>query len=86
MSDLAGATVSVGTQGSGTRVVANILLAAHGIADDAADFADVEPDELAQSFVDGELEAAFVIAEPGADSIVELLRVSATNLHQAHIE
>ena len=81
MNDLAGAKVSIGKEGSGTRVVANTLLAAHGIADDAADFTGVEPDELAQSFVDGELDAAFVIADPGADIIVDLLRSSAAGLH-----
>lgn len=81
MNDLAGARVSIGVDGSGTRVVANTLLAAHGIADDAADFTGVEPAELAQSFIDDELDAAFVIADPGADIIVDLLRTSAVSLH-----
>ena len=81
MNDLAGAKVSVGTEGSGTRVVANTLLAAHGVSDGAADFAGVGPDELAQSFVDGELDAAFIIADAGADTIVELLRTSSVDLY-----
>ncbi len=81
MRDLAGARVSIGVEGSGTRIVANTLLAAHGVADDAADFTAVEPEELAQAFVGDELDAAFVIADPGADIIVELLRTSAVDLH-----
>jgi TRAP transporter TAXI family solute receptor len=80
MSDLAGARISVGVEGSGTRIVANTLLAAHGITRDAADFIGVEPDELAQAFVDDQLDAAFVIADPGADLIADLLQTSAVEL------
>lgn len=80
VSDLAGARISIGVEGSGTRIVANILLTAHGIAHDAADFTSVEPDKLAQSFINNDIDAAFVIADPGADVIADLLRTSAVDL------
>lgn len=73
-SDFAGARVSVGVEGSGTRVVVNNLLAAHGIDSDSAEFLGVEPGNLTQSFADGELDAAFIIADPGAEVIGNLLR------------
>ena len=81
MADFAGATVSIGVEGSGTRIVAKNLFTAHGIADDAVDFIGVEPDALVQSFVNGEIDAAFVIADPGAEIIVDLLRTDAARLH-----
>ena len=56
MSDLAGARLSVGAEGSGTRVVASNLMAAHGVTEESATFMNVELDELGEEFVDGNLD------------------------------
>jgi TRAP transporter TAXI family solute receptor len=76
VSDLTGARISIGAEGSGTRVVARNLLAAHGITDDSTDFMDVELGKLVETFAGGEIDAAFIIADPGADIVSELLQVS----------
>jgi TRAP transporter TAXI family solute receptor len=81
VSDLAGARLSVGAEGSGTRVVATNLLAAQGVTAESATFTDVELDELGSMFVDGDLDAAFVIADPGADVVRNLLRVAPVRIH-----
>ena len=81
VSDLAGARLSVGAEGSGTRVVASNLLAAHGITEESATFTSVELDELGRAFVDGDLDAAFVIADPDADVVRNLLQVTAVRIH-----
>ena len=81
VSDLAGARLSAGAEGSGTRVVATNLLAAHGVTEESATFADVEFDELGSNFVDGDLDAAFVIADPDADVVRNLLRVAPVRIH-----
>jgi TRAP transporter TAXI family solute receptor len=76
VSDLTGARISIGAEGSGTRVVARNLLAAHGITDDSADFVDVELSKLVETFAGGEIDAAFVVADPEADIVGALLQVS----------
>lgn len=81
MSDFAGAKLSVGAEGSGTRVVARNLLAAHGISEDTAAFVNVELSELVQTFMDGKLDAAFVIANPDAAIVSDLLQDSAVRVH-----
>jgi TRAP transporter TAXI family solute receptor len=74
--DLAGARISIGAEGSGTRVVARNLLAAHGVTDESIDLVDVELSELVETFASGEIDAAFVVADPGADIVGALLQVS----------
>ncbi len=81
MTDLLGAKIAVGPQGSGTRVVATNLLGAHGITEQSAEFAGIPLSELAQAFTAGELDAAVVIADPGAAIVGELLQTSAARLH-----
>jgi TRAP transporter TAXI family solute receptor len=76
VSDLTGARISIGAEGSGTRVVASNLLAAHGITDDSAGFVDVELSKLVETFAGGEIDAAFVVADPEADIVGALLQVS----------
>lgn len=74
LSDLGGARLSVGAKGSGTRVVAGNLLAAHGITDTSATFVDTELSELGRTLAAGDIDAAFVIADPKANIIGDLLR------------
>lgn len=81
VSDLTGARLSVGAEGSGTRVVARNLLAAHGITEESATFTSVELDELGTEFVAGNLDAAFVIADPHADAVRNLLQVPTVRIH-----
>jgi TRAP transporter TAXI family solute receptor len=81
MSDLAGARLSVGAEGSGTRFVAGRLLAAHGIKEDAAEFVALQLGEVVEAFAEGDLDAAFVIADPHAEIIGELLRSSVVRIH-----
>jgi hypothetical protein len=78
---LAGARLSVGTEGSGVRLVAQRILAAHGVHNESTTFSGVGLAELPQSFADGELDAAFVIADPDAQIISDLLRTSVVKIH-----
>ena len=81
MSDLAGARVFVGAEGSGTRVVAGNLLAAHGISEESAAFMNAGLDDLAEAFAAGNLDAAFVVADPDARIVKDLLQVRAARVH-----
>ena len=81
MSDLAGARLSVGAEGSGTRFVAGNLLAAHGITEDSTVFVRLELSEIVQAFAEGDLDAAFIIADPHAGIIGELLQSSVVRVH-----
>lgn len=73
VSDLAGQSISIGAEGSGTRIVAENLLKEHGIDALTARFEDVDPDELGEAMRNGRIDAAFVVAAPDAAQARDLI-------------
>ena len=66
VADLAGKRISIGAEGSGTRVLITRFLVAVGITAQSARFVEMPNDELEAAFAAGEIDAAFLIA--GAES------------------
>ena len=80
VSDLAGARVSIGEEGSGSRAVAIRLLSAHGYGEDAASFLALPQADLVASLASGDIDAAFVVGAPTSDIINELVSSDAARL------
>jgi TRAP transporter TAXI family solute receptor len=77
--------ISIGTAGSGTRVVVKRLLAAAGITEESASFIEIPSGELEAAFAAGKLDAAFLIGgvESGqVAALVELDEVTLLNLRR----
>ncbi len=72
-SDLTGKRVSIGAEGSGTRVVIMRLLAAIGITTESATFVELSNDELEDAFAAGEVDAAFLIGGAESSQIASLV-------------
>jgi TRAP transporter TAXI family solute receptor len=72
-SDLTGKRVSIGAEGSGTRVVIMRLLAAIGITTESATFVEFSNDELEDAFAAGEVDAAFLIGGAESSQIASLV-------------
>jgi TRAP transporter TAXI family solute receptor len=72
--DLEGKRVAVGAQGSGTRTVVTKLLTEHGIDSNSADFLGLSPEDLADAFSTGDIDAAFIIAAPESEFISGLIK------------
>jgi len=86
VADLAGKRISIGAEGSGTRVVVLRMLAAVGVTAQSATFVEMSNDELAGAFAAGEIDAAFLIG--GAESrqvnsLIELGDVALLSLRRA---
>ena len=79
--DVVGNRIAVGAEGSGTRAVGLSLLHAHGINSDNSTLSDIPPDELANAFSTGEIDAAFVIGAPESDHIADLTKLHGIRLH-----
>ena len=75
VTDLAGQKVALGPGESDARSLAKLLITANGIEDQiiepAASFED--PDAMAESLTNGELDAAFFVGEPKSPVITKLL-------------
>ena len=71
--DLTGKRVSIGAEGSGTRVVIMRLLAAIGITTESATFVELSNDELEDAFAAGEVDAAFLIGGAESSQIASLV-------------
>lgn len=78
--DLVGKRISIGAQGSGTRVVVTRMLAAIGISAANATLVDVSGDELEVAFVAGEIDAAFLIGGVESSQIASLVRLNDVSL------
>jgi uncharacterized protein len=75
--DLAGKKVSVGAPGSGTRVNAEQILAAHGLdIDDDIQAQDLDFDESTGGIQDGNIDAAFITAGTPTGSVEGLAATS----------
>jgi TRAP transporter TAXI family solute receptor len=74
LSDLKGRRVAIGEQGSGTRVIAQRLLADSRVTEDSAALRAVGGARAAQALSAGELDAAFFVASPQSQPVKDLLQ------------
>jgi TRAP-type uncharacterized transport system substrate-binding protein len=79
LGELAGQRISVGPEGSGTRVLALRLLAESGIAEDAQ-ILGLSDAEAALALKAGRIDAAFFIIGPGSPHVQELIREEGVHL------
>ncbi len=77
---LMGRRVSVGVQGSGTRVVALDLLAQSGIKADNTELVELSTTEAGQSLIAGRIDALFMIAGEDSPVVRSLLRTEGISL------
>ena len=73
LADLTGRRISIGTTGSGTRMVVKRLLAAAAITEQSATFVEIENDELVAAFAAGEIDAAFLIGGVESGQVAALV-------------
>ena len=73
LSDLAGARLAVGPQGSGTRALAGRLLADNGIGEQA-DWVDLGGEGAVDALLAGDVDAAFFVISAHSDAVNRLLR------------
>lgn len=78
--DLRGKRVSLDTKGSGTRVIASLVLDAFGIGEDALIAADYPPGEAVDMMFAGEVDAFFLVAGYPTRAVSELARVGMATL------
>ena len=74
LGDLAGARVTVGVEGSGTRAVGMALLEANGIDESNTRLLDLSHADAVVALANGEVDAAFAIASPESDVIRRMIR------------
>ena len=72
LSDLAGARLAVGPQGSGTRALASRLLADNGIVEQAA-WADLGGEGAVEALLAGDVDAAFFVISANSGAVRRLL-------------
>lgn len=61
LSELKGRRIAVGGEGSGTRAIALLLLAANGVTGETADLLPVSGDEALNGLLNGTIDAAFLV-------------------------
>lgn len=84
LAQLEGKRVAIGPEGSGVRPLAQRLLAAHQIGQDAATLLDLPIVEAAGALSRGEIDVAFVVAGPDSASVQQLLRTEGVRvMHMA---
>lgn len=81
LGDLAGSKIVVGSEGSGTRVVAVKLLAANGVGPHNAQLLDLDYQQSAGALSDGAADAVFLVASPASDVVRELIEVPGVRLY-----
>ncbi len=77
---LAGKRVAVGSEGSGTRALANVILADNGLTTDNYSAVDVGGDAAALQLLEGRIDAAILVAGPEAIWIKKLMRTPGVQL------
>ncbi|HWD94753.1 MAG TPA: TAXI family TRAP transporter solute-binding subunit [Verrucomicrobiae bacterium] len=74
LSDFAGKKLAVGAPGTGTRTLALTLLATNGVrADGATTFLDLDADDAAKAFLDGKVDAVFLMGDSASAQIMRTL-------------
>jgi uncharacterized protein len=72
VSDLAGRRVSIDLPGSGTRVNAELVMAAYGVRLDQIKAVEADPGDLVDLFTKGELDAFFLVAGYPAQAVADV--------------
>lgn len=75
IADLAGARVSAGAEGSGTRTIVLNLFDAHGIALDHLDTTAMQDKQPGQMLAAGELDAVFIVGDPESELVSSFVRL-----------
>jgi len=78
--DLRGKRISIGPEGSGTRALAERLLALNGLDDGAVERLAFDADESADSLLRGEIDAAAMVASWSTPAVRKLLASTDTEL------
>jgi uncharacterized protein len=81
LGDLAGARVTVGTEGSGTRAVGMSLLAANGVDASNTRLLDLPQADAAVALANAEVDAAFVVASPESEVVRQMIRQPGVHLY-----
>ena len=89
LSQLAGKTIAIGAQGSGVRILSQMLLneAGVGVSSDASYLVDLGGDKAADALIARQIDAAFYVIAPTAPVIARLLAspdVHLMSFDQAH--
>ncbi len=72
--DLEGRSVGIGEVGSGTNLMARLMLANNELDDTNTDFLEVPSNDTYAALAAGEVDAAFFVMSPAADIVVEMLK------------
>ena len=80
VADLAGKRVSIGAEGSGSRVLVARFLAGVGITAESATFVEMPNDELEAAFAASEIDVAFLIGGAESNQINSLLELGDVTL------
>lgn len=80
LTELAGKTIAVGTQGSGSRAVAVQLLKDNAVTESPAVLSPLDGGEAASALVRGDVDAAFFIASSRSPIVQQLLTTNGINL------
>jgi TRAP transporter TAXI family solute receptor len=81
LGDLAGARVTVGAEGSGTRAVGMSLLAANGVDASNTRLLDLSHVDAINALATAEVDAAIVIASPDSDVVRQMIRLPGIHLY-----
>lgn len=81
LSDLAGARITVGTEGSGTRAVGLSLLAANGVNSSNTRLLDLPHADAVEALANAEVDVAFVIASPDSEVVRRMIEQPGVHLH-----
>ena len=73
LAQLAGLRIAVGAQGSGTRSLATLLLAANGIKGEPTTFLDFDSTTAADALMQGEIDAVFLMGDSAALTTLRML-------------
>ena len=81
LGDLAGARITLGPEGSGTRAIGMSLLSANGVDASNARLLDLAHADAIAALANGDVDAAFVVASPESDVIRRLIRQTGVSLY-----
>lgn len=73
LSGFAGKKLAVGPRGSGTRTLALALLETNGVTAETAAFLDLDTDDAAKEFIDGKIDAVFLMGDSASVQTIRTL-------------
>lgn len=73
LSELEGMRIAIGSQGSGTRVLALVILKANGITGAPTTLADIDADEASAGLMEGKFDAIFLMGDSASSQTLRTL-------------